>query len=268
MEVGYSRLVTISTDNMLLTNEYRTASALIGPFYPIRGRKVQKISTSPVYGSRAQSDDPACHRPRTRSSLFKILQRLLVFCRPTIEELRQDLRAVLRNASGLGHHYAELKAAWEQGQRDAFIPGRQRLRAGIFGSKSRGGGRRRGFVQFVNSHQFQIVRRRISPFAFCTFRSGGRIGAKIYKIETPIKTSRREFLSNPSNRFVRPRLGQSELVQARSKHGESNSKYANSGHTGSKNIPEMGRVLGARIPAIKRTLMGSIEVRCGVQCVP
>src|SRR2546422_11587972 len=45
MEVGYSRLVTISTDNMLTTNEYRLA--LIGPSYPIRDARFKTISTSP-----------------------------------------------------------------------------------------------------------------------------------------------------------------------------------------------------------------------------
>ena len=45
MEVGYSRLVTISTDNMLLTNEYR--AGVIGPFYPIRDERFRRISTSP-----------------------------------------------------------------------------------------------------------------------------------------------------------------------------------------------------------------------------
>src|SRR5260370_7587608 len=34
MEVGYSRLVTISTSNMLLTNEYPTAVATHCPFIP------------------------------------------------------------------------------------------------------------------------------------------------------------------------------------------------------------------------------------------
>jgi peroxiredoxin len=47
MEVGYCRLVTISTDNMLLTNEYRTGVVLIGPFYPIRDERFRRISTSP-----------------------------------------------------------------------------------------------------------------------------------------------------------------------------------------------------------------------------
>ena len=47
MEVGYSRLVTISTDNMLTTNEYRTGVGLIGPFYPIRDARFRRISISP-----------------------------------------------------------------------------------------------------------------------------------------------------------------------------------------------------------------------------
>ena len=47
MEVGYSRLVTISTDNMLTANEYPRALALIGPFYPIRDERFRRISTSP-----------------------------------------------------------------------------------------------------------------------------------------------------------------------------------------------------------------------------
>jgi len=42
MEVGYSRLVTISTDNMLLTNEYRTGVGGHWTFLSDPGRKVQK----------------------------------------------------------------------------------------------------------------------------------------------------------------------------------------------------------------------------------
>jgi hypothetical protein len=46
MEVGYSRLVTISTDNMLLTNEYRDGVGAHWTFYPIRDERFRKISTS------------------------------------------------------------------------------------------------------------------------------------------------------------------------------------------------------------------------------
>ena len=42
MEVGYSRLVTISTDNMLATNEYRTGVDAHWTFLSDPGRKVQK----------------------------------------------------------------------------------------------------------------------------------------------------------------------------------------------------------------------------------
>ena len=47
LEVGYCRLVTISTDNMLLTNEYRDGVGAHGPFYPIRDARFRRISTSP-----------------------------------------------------------------------------------------------------------------------------------------------------------------------------------------------------------------------------
>ena len=42
MEVGYSRLVTISTDNLLLTNEYRTGVGAHWTFLSDPARKVQK----------------------------------------------------------------------------------------------------------------------------------------------------------------------------------------------------------------------------------
>jgi peroxiredoxin len=45
MEVGYSRLVTISTDYMLLTNETEPVPALIGPFCQIRAAGFKRIST-------------------------------------------------------------------------------------------------------------------------------------------------------------------------------------------------------------------------------
>ena len=80
MEVGYSRLVTISTDNMLTTNEYRTGVGAHWPFLSDPGRKVQKdLDIAEYTDPDAQSDDPACHRPRTWSRDIQDLQRLLVF---------------------------------------------------------------------------------------------------------------------------------------------------------------------------------------------
>ena len=47
MEVGYSRLVTISTDNMLTTNEYRIGVGSMDLFSPTRDARFRRISTSP-----------------------------------------------------------------------------------------------------------------------------------------------------------------------------------------------------------------------------
>ena len=47
MEVGYSRLVTISTDNIAETNEYRTGSVPTGPSSPTQAAASRKTSTSP-----------------------------------------------------------------------------------------------------------------------------------------------------------------------------------------------------------------------------
>ena len=46
MQVGYCRLVTISTDNLLETNEFRTGVGAHWTFLADPGRKVQRISTS------------------------------------------------------------------------------------------------------------------------------------------------------------------------------------------------------------------------------
>src|SRR5947208_5304606 len=42
MEVGYCQMVTISTDNLLQTNEYRAGVGAHWPFLSDTGRKVQK----------------------------------------------------------------------------------------------------------------------------------------------------------------------------------------------------------------------------------
>ncbi|VIO73172.1 hypothetical protein CI1B_47760 [Bradyrhizobium ivorense] len=46
MEVGYCRLVTITTDNISQTNEYRNGVGAHWPFSPIRGASFRRISIS------------------------------------------------------------------------------------------------------------------------------------------------------------------------------------------------------------------------------
>jgi peroxiredoxin len=97
MEVGYSRLVTISTDNMLATNDYRSGAGAHWTFLSDPGRKVQKDLDIAEY-TDPEHDPMIPHVIVLEPGLviFKIYNGYWFFGRPTIEELRQDLRAVLR----------------------------------------------------------------------------------------------------------------------------------------------------------------------------
>src|SRR5579871_5767990 len=124
MEVGYSRLVTISTDNLAETNEYRTGVGAHWPFLSDSGRTVQKDLDIAEY------TDPE-HNPMIPYTLvlepglivYKIYNGYWFFGRPTVEELRQDLRAVTRRCRpDWDITTPELKAAWNQGRKNRFYP--------------------------------------------------------------------------------------------------------------------------------------------------
>jgi hypothetical protein len=100
------------------------ALALIGPFYPIRHARIQKDLDIAEY------TDPE-HDPMIPYVIvlepglvvFKIYNGYWFFGRPTVEELRQDLRAVLRKCRpDWDITRPELKSAWEQGKRGGFYP--------------------------------------------------------------------------------------------------------------------------------------------------
>jgi peroxiredoxin len=124
IEVGYCRLVTISTDNLLETNELRLGVAAHWPFLSDPGRKVQRDLDIAEY------TDPM-HNPMIPHTLvlepglvvFKIYNGYWFFGRPTIEEVRVDLRAVLRKCRpDWDITKPELRAAWERGDKSQFYP--------------------------------------------------------------------------------------------------------------------------------------------------
>ena len=124
MEVGYCRLVTISTDNLLETNENRTAVDAHWPFLSDPGRTIQKDLDVAEY------TDPH-HNPMIPHTIvlepglivYKIYCGYWFFGRPTVEELRQDLRAVLKKCRpDWDITSPEMKAAWERGEKDRFYP--------------------------------------------------------------------------------------------------------------------------------------------------
>jgi peroxiredoxin len=124
MEVGYSRLVTISTDNLLATNDYRSGAGAHWTFLSDPGRKVQKDLDIAEYTD--PEHDPMIPHVivlEPRLVIFKIYNGYWFFGRPTNEELRQDLRAVLKKCRpDWDITTPELKSAWERGERDRFYP--------------------------------------------------------------------------------------------------------------------------------------------------
>jgi peroxiredoxin len=124
MQVGYCRLVTVSTDNLLETNEFRTGVGARWTFLSDPGRKLQQDLDIAEY------TDPD-HNPMIPHTLvlepglriYKIYDGYWFFGRPTVEELRLDLRAVLQRCrpdwsiSG-----ASQRVAWEKGEREEFYP--------------------------------------------------------------------------------------------------------------------------------------------------
>jgi hypothetical protein len=115
--------------------------------------------------------------------VFKIYNGYWFFGRPTIEELRHDLRAVLKKCRpDWDITKPELKALGNGVNMIAFILW-QDLRAGVSGAR----------VEEVdgvevrsirNSNQFQIVRRKDFPFRVVYLHSKGLSGAFVQNLKT------------------------------------------------------------------------------------
>jgi peroxiredoxin len=127
MQVGYCRLVTLSTDNLLETNEFRDGVGAHWTFLSDPGRTVQNDLDIAEY------TDPH-HNPMIPHTLVlepglgvhKIYNGYWFFGRPTVEELRLDLRAVLQRCRpDWDISSAEKRAAWARGDKANFFPYRK-----------------------------------------------------------------------------------------------------------------------------------------------
>lgn len=124
MEVGYCRLVTISTDNLLETNEFRSGVGAHWTFLSDPGRKVQTDLDIVEY-TDPEHDPMIPHtlvlEPGLR--IYKVYNGYWFFGRPTVEELRLDLRAVLQRCRpDWDISSAEQRAAWQKGETAKFFP--------------------------------------------------------------------------------------------------------------------------------------------------
>jgi len=124
MQVGYCRLVTISTDNLLETNEFRTGAGAAWTFLSDPGRKLQKDLDIAEY-TDPHHDPMIPHTLVLEPALrvYKIYDGYWFFGRPTLEELRLDLRATLRRCRpDWSITSAEQRAAWSKGDKAGFFP--------------------------------------------------------------------------------------------------------------------------------------------------
>jgi peroxiredoxin len=124
MRVGYCRLVTLSTDNLIETNEFRTGTGAEWTFLSDPGRRVQQDLDIAEY------TDPE-HNPMIPHTLVlepglrvaKVYNGYWFFGRPTVEDLRHDLRDVLQRCRpDWDISSTEHRAAWVNGNKVAFYP--------------------------------------------------------------------------------------------------------------------------------------------------
>ena len=136
LKVGYAKLVTISTDDLLATNENRDGLGAHWPFLSDPGRTVQKDLDIQEY------TDPV-HNPMVPHTLVlapelrvhSVYNGYWYFGRPSVEELRHDLRDVTRTVRpDWDLSDPQLRAAWKAGDNSRFWPYGKSLRE-VFASK-------------------------------------------------------------------------------------------------------------------------------------
>ncbi len=124
MTVGYCRMVTISTDAIAETHEYRSGVGAQWPFLADPRRIVQKDLDIAEYTD-------AIHNPmiphvivlEPKMIVYKIYNGYWFFGRPTVEELRLDLRAVgIKTFADWDITQPALREAWKDGRKEGFFP--------------------------------------------------------------------------------------------------------------------------------------------------
>lgn len=122
--VGYSKIVTISTDTLLTVNEFRMGVGADWPFLYDEERVVQKDLDIKEY------TDPK-HNPMIPYTIvlepglviYKIYQGYWYWGRPSTAELHQDLRNVSKKVRpDYKIDNPELQEKWEKEQKEAFWP--------------------------------------------------------------------------------------------------------------------------------------------------
>lgn len=124
IDVSYCRLVTISTDGLLASMEWRQRLDAHWPFLSDEGRIIQRDLDIVEY------TDPE-HNPMIPYTvllepglvMYKIYNGYWYWGRPTPEELRQDFRALsMKCRPDWDLSTQGLKERWDKGDRSVFFP--------------------------------------------------------------------------------------------------------------------------------------------------
>ena len=124
IEVSYCRLITISTDSVLESKEWRTRLGAHWPFLSDEERKLQqdlqiKEYTDPEHDVMI----PYTILLEPGLKVFKVYNGYWYWGRPTPEELRQDFRAIsMKFRPDWDITDPEVKEKWEKGDKSFFYP--------------------------------------------------------------------------------------------------------------------------------------------------
>lgn len=121
--VGYCRLVTISTDGVLASKEWRQRLAVQWPFLSDEKRLVQQDLQIREY-TDPEHDPMVPHTvllaPELR--IHKIYMGYWYWGRPTPEEIRQEFRSLTQRCRPDWDPFASgLRQAWENGDKNRFF---------------------------------------------------------------------------------------------------------------------------------------------------
>jgi len=131
MEVAYCNLVTISTDDLEETKNFRSSIGADWTFLSDPERVVRDdLDIAEYTDTRHNPMVPHTVVLEPDLTVYRVYNGYWFFGRPTVEDLRQDLRAVtMKIRPDFDICDPDLRAEWERGDRDHFFPyGRPRER--------------------------------------------------------------------------------------------------------------------------------------------
>jgi hypothetical protein len=121
-KVAYTRVVVISTDDQLNTNEFRDALGAEWPFLSDPTRLVQQDLDIKEFTDPHDPMIPHTFVLEPGLRIFRIYNGYWYWGRPSISELHADLRELFRKIRpDFDLSAPGLREAWDRGERDAFL---------------------------------------------------------------------------------------------------------------------------------------------------